>query len=80
MILFVGVSDKKGQQTAINVLKNKFKTFKETVGKSNKMIIKEESLLYGMDEELQKLLDKREELVNKLCREVLALEGIKYEE
>ena len=42
------------------------------------MIINEESLSYGMDKELQRLLDKREELVNKLCQEILALEGITY--
>ena len=78
-VLFVEVSDKKTQQTAINFIKNNLTFLKETVRKSNKMLIKEEGQSYGMEKELQRLEEERDSLVSKVCHEILLLEGISHE-
>lgn len=40
VVLFVGVSDKKSQQAAINIIKSNLKMFKEFIEKGGKRIIK----------------------------------------
>ena len=79
MVLFVGISDKKAQQISINTIKMNFQFFKEMVGKSNKMIIKEKTIEYGMDKEIQKLIEERDLLAQKVCQELLSLEGITHD-
>ncbi|MBI1968361.1 hypothetical protein HYS49_00460 [Candidatus Woesearchaeota archaeon] len=74
VVLFVGVSDKKEQQASIDSIKNNFAFFKEFVEKEAKILKEKPVIEYGMDKGLQKLLQERQELVNRVCWELWAIE------
>jgi len=74
VVLFVAVSDKKTQHAAINIIKGNLKRFKELVENGAKILKEEEALYNKMDKEVQRLLDERQKLIDKLCLEIVSLE------